>query len=76
MKKFLKNQIKTILATSSNRKGISLEKIKKSFPYYNLKDKIELLLNEDQDIIKNKTTAKDNKNNYIYSLIYLKLNII
>ena len=68
MKKFLKNQIKSILITSSNRQGISLEKIKKSFPYDNLKDKIELLLNEDQDIIKKNSTIKENKNNYIYSL--------
>ena len=68
MKKFLKSQIKTILTSSSNRKGISLEKIKKSFPYDNLKDKIELILSEDKDIIKTKLNKKDNKDNYIYSL--------
>ena len=68
MKKFLKNQIKNILSVSSNRKGISLEKIKKSFPYEYHKDKIELLLNEDKDIIKNKSNLKESNNNFIYSL--------
>ena len=66
MKKFLKSQIKTILTVSSNRKGISLEKIKESFPFEYHKDKIELLLNEDKDIIKNK--SNENKDNFIYSL--------
>ena len=66
MKKFLKSQIKSILTVSSNRKGISLEKIKESFPFQYHKDKIELLLNEDKDIIKNK--SNENKDNFIYSL--------
>ena len=68
MKKFLKSQIKTILASSSNRNSATLEKIKKIFPYDNLKDKIELLLNEDKDIIKTKLNQKENKINYTYSL--------
>ena len=47
MKKFLKNQLKNILIKSINRQGASLEKIKKSFPFENLQDKIELLLIHD-----------------------------
>ena len=66
MKKFLKSQIKTILTVSSNRKGISLEKLKDSFPFEYHKDKIELILNEDKDIIKNK--SNENKDKFIYSL--------
>ena len=63
MKKFLKSQLKNVLIKSSNRQGISLEKIKNSFPFENHKDKVELLLNEDKDIIK----YKDNKKmNYIH----------
>jgi len=69
MKKFIKSQIKSILTTSSNRQGISLEKIQKSFPYDNLNDKLESILNEDKDVIKIKLNAKENtKNNYIYKL--------
>ena len=68
MKKFLKSQIKSILTTSSNRNGIPIDKIKKSLPFDNLKDKVELVLNEDKDVIKIKLNAKDNKNNYIYKL--------
>ena len=64
----MKNQIKNILIASSNRQGASLEKIKKCFPFDNLKDKVELTLNEDNDIIKTKLNSKDNKNNYLYSL--------
>ena len=44
MKKFLKSQIKSILTVSSNRTGITLDKIKEKFPYEFHKDKIELLL--------------------------------
>jgi len=69
MKKFIKSQIKSILTTSSNRQGISLEKIQKSFPYDNLNDKLESILNEDKDVIKIKLNTKENtKNNYIYKL--------
>ena len=68
MKKFLKNQLKNILIKSINRQGASLEKIKKSFPFENLQDKIELLLNEEQDIMKTKLNTKDNKNIFLYSL--------
>ena len=69
MKKFIKSQLKSILTTSSNRQGISLEKIEKSFPYDNLKDKLESVLNEDKDVIKIKLNTKENaKNNYIYKL--------
>ena len=68
MKKFLKGQIKNILISPSNRQGASLEKIKNSFPFDNLKDKVELVLNEDHDIIKNKFNSKVNNDNYLYSL--------
>ena len=69
MKKFIKSQLKSILTTSSNRQGISLEKIEKSFPYDNLNDKLESILNEDKDFMKIKLNSKDNtKNNYIYKL--------
>ena len=76
MKKFLKNRIKSILTISSNRTGISLEKIKENFPYDFHKDKIELLLNEDKDIIKNKANSNQNIDNFIYSLNneYIKSN--
>ena len=69
MKKFIKSQLKSILTTSSNRQGISLEKIEKSFPYDNLNDKLESILNEDKDFMKIKLNTKDNsKNNNIYKL--------
>ena len=69
MKKFIKSQLKSILTTSSNRQGISLEKIEKSFPYDNLNDKLESILNEDKDFMKIKINIKENsKNNYIYKL--------
>lgn len=70
MKKFIKSQLKSILTTSSNRQGISLEKIEKSFPYDNLNDKIESILNEDKDVMKIKLISKENntKNSYIYKL--------
>ena len=76
MKKFLKNRIKSILTISSNRTGISLEKIKENFPYDFHKDKIELLLNEDKDVIKNKANSNQNIDNFIYSLNneYIKSN--
>ena len=76
MKKFLKNRIKSILTISSNRTGISLEKIKENFPYEFHKDKIELLLNEDKDVIKNKANSNQNIDNFIYSLNneYIKSN--
>ena len=76
MKKFLKNRIKSILTISSNRTGISLEKIKENFPYDFHKDKIELLLNEDKDVIKNKANSNKNIDNFIYSLNndYIKSN--
>ena len=67
MKKFMKGQIKNILASSLNRQGASLEKIKKFFPFDNLKDKVELILNEDNYIIKSKINSKVNIN-YLYSL--------
>ena len=74
MKKFLKSQIKTILTVSSNRKGISLVQIKESFPYEYHKDKIELLLNEDKDVVQIKSKVSEKKDNHIYSLTddYLK----
>ena len=69
MKKFIKSQLKSILTTSSNRQGISLEKIEKSFPYDNLNDKLESILNEDKDVMKIKLNTKENtKNSYIYKL--------
>ena len=69
MKKFIKSQLKSILTTSSNRQGISLEKIEKSFPYDNLNDKLESVLNEDKDVMKIKLNTKENtKNSYIYKL--------
>ena len=69
MKKFIKSQLKSILTTSSNRQGISLEKIEKSFPYDNLNDKLESILNEDKDFMKIKLNTKENtKNSYIYKL--------
>ena len=76
MKKFLKNRIKSILTISSNRTGISLEKIKENFPYDFHKDKIELLLNEDKDVIKKKANSNQNIDNFIYSLNneYIKSN--
>ena len=69
MKKFLKSQIKSILTVSSNRTGITLDKIKEKFPYEFHKDKIELLLNEDKDIMKKKSNSIQDNDNYIYSLI-------
>ena len=68
MKKFLKNQIKSILTVSSNKKGITFEKIKDSFSYEYHKDKIELLLNEDKDIIKIKQNSDKNKDSFVYCL--------
>ena len=69
MKKFIKSQLKSILTTSSNRQGISLEKIEKSFPYDNLNDKLESILNEDKDVMKIKLNTKENtKNSCIYKL--------
>ena len=76
MKKFLKSQIKSILTVSSNRTGITLDKIKEKFPYEFHKDKIELLLNEDKDIMKKKSNSLQDNGNYIYSLKdeYIKSN--
>ena len=76
MKKFLKSQIKSILTVSSNRTGITLDKIKEKFPYEFHKDKIELLLNEDKDIMKKKSNSIQDNDNYIYSLKdeYIKSN--
>ena len=68
MKKFLKSQIKSILTVSSNKKGISFEKIKDSFPYEFHKDKIESLLTEDEDIIKIKQNSEKGKDNFVYCL--------
>ena len=68
MKKFLKSRIKSILTVSTNRKGISLEKIKESFPYEYHKDKIELLLNEDKDIVKNQSNLNEKNDNFVYCL--------
>ena len=68
MKKFLKSRIKSILTVSTNRKGISLEKIKESFPYEFHKDKIELLLNEDKDIVKNQSNLNEKNDNFVYCL--------
>ena len=68
MKKFLKSQIKSILTVSSNRTGITLDKIKEKFPYEFHKDKIELLLNEDKDIIKIKQNSDKNKDSFVYCL--------
>ena len=68
MKKFLKSRIKLLLTVSTNRKGISLEKIKESFPYEYHKDKIELLLNEDKDIVKNKSNLNEKNDNFVYCL--------
>ena len=68
MKKFLKSRIKLLLTVSTNRKGISLEKIKESFPYEYHKDKIELLLNEDKDIAKNQSNLNEKKDNFVYCL--------
>ena len=68
MKKFLKNQIKSILTVSSNKKGITFEKIKDSFSYEYHKDKVELLLNEDKDLIKIKQNSDKNKDSFVYCL--------
>ena len=76
MKKFFKTKIKSILTISSNRTGISSEKIKENFPYEFHKDKIESLLNNDNDVLKNKDNSNPNKDNFIYSLNkeYIKSN--
>ena len=69
MKKFFKNKIKSILTVSTNRTGISLDKIKENFPFEFHKDKVELLLNEDNDVIKNKEKTNQTTDNFNYSLI-------
>ena len=68
MKKFFKNKIKSILTVSTNRTGISLDKIKENFPFEFHKDKVELLLNEDNDVIKNKEKTNQTTDNFNYSL--------
>ena len=76
MKKFFKNKIKSILTVSTNRTGISLDKIKENFPFEFHKDKVELLLNEDNDVIKNKEKTNQTTDNFNYSLTneYIKSN--
>ena len=76
MKKFFKNKIKSILTVSTNRTGISLDKIKENFPFEFHKDKVELLLNEDNDVIKNKEKTNQKTDNFNYSLTneYIKSN--
>ena len=76
MKKFFKNKIKSILTVSTNRTGISLDKIKENFPFEFHKDKVELLLNEDNDVIKNKEKTNQTTDNFNYSLIYYTKKII
>ena len=68
MKKFLKSQIKKILTISSNRKGITSDKIKEYLPYEINKENIEILLNEDKEIMKKELESKENNKEYIYLL--------